>query len=345
MNTRGLLIGAALCASAAALLMNDSEGRARTIPQEANGKAIYSVSAPKLFIEGEPFEVALEVQADKERATRVPSAALTPESWLVDGKALTRRSAEADVTLQPGQMLSTTLDLSAFLADRMGGELRDFRVGFSESGEPQDVIFLGLPESGINFMELPEEQLGNYQVVLETSDGPVWLELWPDVAPNHVRNFLDLCASGFYDGSPFHRVIPSFMVQGGRAKDGSPAPRKVAAEFNERPHEAGVLSAARLGHDVNSASSEFFIVHQTSRHLDNSYSAYGKVISGMDAVQGIVDGVEVHYKLVEGLVRARLPLNPRDQRVATVRDAPNPGKEILRALVVKATRSRPSSDR
>ncbi|MEC7232927.1 MAG: hypothetical protein VXW31_08310, partial [Planctomycetota bacterium] len=80
-------------------------------------------------------------------------------------------------------------------------------------------------------------------------------------------------------------------------------------------------------------------------HLDGNYSAYGRVISGMDAVEGIVDGVSVHNKLVEDLMRARLPLNPRDPRLATVRDKPNPGKEILRALVVKASRTRPAGDR
>lgn len=322
-----------------------SQGVARTSPQEADGKAKFSATAPTLYVEGEPFEVVLRVEADADKDTLVASDALTPASWLVDGKPLTRRGGDASLRLLPGQALETTLDLAPLLADRMGDDLRDFRVEYSEGGEPVEVIFLGLPESGIDFMALPEEQLTNYQVVLETSNGPVWIELWPDVAPNHVRNFLDLCASGFYDGSPFHRVIPAFMVQGGRAKDGSAAPRKVNAEFSQRPHEAGVLSAARLGTDINSASSEFFIVHQASRHLDGSYSAFGKVISGMDAVNGIVDGVSVHYKLIEGLMRARLPLNPRDQRVATVRDAPNPGKEILRALVVKATRTRPANDR
>lgn len=327
------------------LLAAVSEGGSRTAPQEADGKATFGATAPALYIEGEPFAVTLDVQADADKATLVPADALTPASWLVDGKPLSRRGDDAALRLQPGQSLETVIDLAPLLQDRMGDDRRDFRVAYGKDADATDVIFLGLPESGIDFMALPEEQLANYQVVLETTDGVIWIELWPDVAPNHVRNFLDLCASGFYDGSPFHRVIPTFMVQGGRSKDGKPAPRKVDAEFSQRPHEAGVLSAARLGNDVNSASSEFFIVHRASRHLDGNYSAYGRVITGMDAVEGIVGGVSVHNKLVEDLMRARLPLNPRDPRLATVRDKPNPGKEILRALVVKASRTRPAGDR
>ncbi len=327
------------------LLAAVSEGGSFITPQEDDGKATFSASAPALYIEGEPFEVAFSVQADAAKATVVSADALTPASWLLDGKPLSRRGSDVELRLQPGQSIETIVDLAPLLEERMGDDLRDFRVAYGQDADATEVIFLGLPESGIDFMALPEEQLANYQVVLETTDGVIWLELWPDVAPNHVRNFLDLCASGFYDGSPFHRVIPSFMVQGGRAKDGKPAPRKVDAEFSQRPHEAGVLSAARLGSDVNSASSEFFIVHRASRHLDGKYSAYGRVVSGMDAVDGIVDGVSVHYELLERLMRARLPLNPRDPRVSTVCDEPNPGKEILRALVVKASRTRPASDR
>ena len=154
----------------------------------------------------------------------------------------------------------------------------------------------------------PKEQLSNYQVVLDTSGGLIWLELWPDVAPNHVRNFLDLCSTGYYDGVPFHRVMPGFMIQGGRAKDGKPI-RTVDAEFSNRPHEAGVLSAARLSTDINSASSEFFIVHQSSRQLDGKYSAFGRVIVGMTAVEKIVRGAEVTVfrRRHEPLVLGRRP--------------------------------------
>ena len=102
-----------------------------------------------------------------------------------------------------------------------------------------------------------------------------------------MRSFLDLANTGFYDGSPFHRVIAGFMIQGGRSAKGEPAPRKLAAEFNDRLHEPGVLSMARLGNDVDSATSEFFIVHARSPHLDRNYTAFGKVVSGFEVVDAI----------------------------------------------------------
>ncbi len=317
-------------------------GSASVDQDERLGKVTTQVNMPELYIEGEPFFVTLKVVGDEALPSEFPSWILSPAAWLVDAKPLQRRAAEAMIRLQPGQSVSSTVDLAPMLADRFGEDPRDFRLSFSEGADLVDVIYLGLPERGINFEELPTEQLGNYQVVLETSSGRVWVELWPDVAPNHVRNFLDLCATGYYDGSPFHRVIPSFMVQGGKAKDGSPAPRKVNAEFNQRPHDAGVLSAARLGNDINSASSEFFIVHRASRHLDGSYSGFGKVITGMDTVDKVVGGVEVHYSLLKALARMRLIGDPNNPRFGPARDAPNPAQEIRQALVVKATRSRPA---
>ena len=82
-------------------------------------------------------------------------------------------------------------------------------MAYGKDADATEVIFLGLPESGIDFMALPEGQLANYQVVLETSDGVIWVELWPDVAPNHVRNFLDLCARATTGAAvpPHHPVL------------------------------------------------------------------------------------------------------------------------------------------
>ena len=112
----------------------------------------------------------------------------------------------------------------------------------------QDVIWLGAPEAELDYTTLSGKLLGDYQVVLFTSGGPIWVELWPDVAPNHVRNFLDLCSSGFYEGSVFHRVIPGFMAQGGdptgTGMGGSELP-DLKAEFNAEPHVRGTCSMAR----------------------------------------------------------------------------------------------------
>jgi len=128
---------------------------------------------------------------------------------------------------------------------------------------------------------------------IETTEGTMTVEFWPDVAPGHVKNFIDLSKQGFYNGLIFHRVIPGFMIQGGCPQGtgtGSNGNTRLKAEFNRRPdrkHTRGVLSMARSG-DPDSASCQFFIMHQDSPHLDGQYSAFGKVTSGIETVDKIV---------------------------------------------------------
>ena len=121
-------------------------------------------------------------------------------------------------------------------------------------------------------------------------------ELYPDVAPNTVNNFLSLVNSGFYDGLTFHRVIYGFMIQGGCPEGtgmGGPG-YQIKGEFsangfkNDLKHTEGVLSMAR-SMMPDSAGSQFFIMHKTSPHLDGQYAAFGKVIEGMDAVNEIAE--------------------------------------------------------
>lgn len=128
--------------------------------------------------------------------------------------------------------------------------------------------------------------------------GEITLELFPDVAPKHCRNFDSLVSIGFYNGTAFHRVIPGFMIQGGdpNSKDkpkkmwgyGDPSQTKVPAEFNDISHKRGILSAAR-SQDPNSASSQFFICVADVTHLDGNYTVYGKVIDGMEVADKIVN--------------------------------------------------------
>ena len=136
------------------------------------------------------------------------------------------------------------------------------------------------------------------RAILETKFGEIELEFFPDKAPGHVKNFVDLAKKGFYDGSTFHRVIPGFMIQGGDPNTKDPkAPRErhgtggpghsVKAEFNETPHKRGVLSMARSG-DPNSAGSQFFICVADSGFLDRQYTAFGKVVVGIDVADQIV---------------------------------------------------------
>lgn len=117
-----------------------------------------------------------------------------------------------------------------------------------------------------------------YSAELATSKGPIRLKLLPEVAPGHVKNFLGLAKSGFYNGLIFHRVIKGFMIQGGCPEGtGTGGPGyHIKAEFNATPHEPGVLSMARSS-EPDSAGSQFFICLEKHSHLDRNYTVFGKV--------------------------------------------------------------------
>jgi cyclophilin family peptidyl-prolyl cis-trans isomerase len=131
---------------------------------------------------------------------------------------------------------------------------------------------------------------------LHTSAGQIDIRFFPDVAPNHVKNFIELAQQGFYDGTKFHRTIPGFMIQGGdpNTKSGDPSMwgtggsgKNVSAEFNSVKHKRGIVSMARSS-APNSASSQFFIMVADYPSLDNQYSAFGQVTKGMDVADKIV---------------------------------------------------------
>jgi len=175
-------------------------------------------------------------------------------------------------------------------------------------GETKDKIFS------------PEEvkKLSETKAIIETKFGNMELRFFPEVAPNHVNNFIELAKKGFYDGTTFHRVIPGFMIQGGdpnsknpdRASHGTGGPGyTVRAEFNVRPHKRGTLSMARSNHP-DSAGSQFFICVADASFLDKKYSVFGEVVSGMDVADKIVsqprdkkdnptERIELKVKIVE----------------------------------------------
>jgi peptidyl-prolyl cis-trans isomerase B (cyclophilin B) len=133
--------------------------------------------------------------------------------------------------------------------------------------------------------------------VIETKFGNIEVEFFEDKAPGHVKNFKTLAKTGFYNGTLFHRVIPGFMIQGGdpnsksdnRSSHGSGGPGySIKAEFNSTKHDRGVLSMAR-SQDPNSAGSQFFVVVKEAPFLDGKYTAFGKVIKGMEVADKIVN--------------------------------------------------------
>ena len=150
----------------------------------------------------------------------------------------------------------------------------------------------------INKKFAPEEikKMSETKAIIETKFGNIELKFFPEVAPNHVNNFIELAKKGFYEGSTFHRVIPKFMIQGGDPNSQSPDRSKhgmggpgytVKAEFNDKSHKRGTLSMARSSHP-DSAGSQFFICVADSFFLDRQYTAFGEVVSGMEVADKIV---------------------------------------------------------
>ena len=141
-------------------------------------------------------------------------------------------------------------------------------------------------------------------MIMELKDGVVELELYPDIAPNHVERFKDLAKKGLYDGVVFHRVIDGFMAQTGDVKFGNSNSKDfnlsmagtggsdmpdLKSEFSDIPHDRGIISAARSS-DPNSANSQFFICFEPAPHLDRQYTVFGKVVKGMEFIDKIKKG-------------------------------------------------------
>jgi peptidyl-prolyl cis-trans isomerase B (cyclophilin B) len=163
-------------------------------------------------------------------------------------------------------------------------------------------------------------KMSTTKAIIETKFGSITLKFFPDVAPGHVKNFIDLAQKGVYDKTVFHRVIPGFMIQGGDPTSKDPAKRRafgtggpgytIKAEFSDRPHKRGTLSMARAA-SPDSAGSQFFICVADSSFLNKQYTVFGEVESGMEAVDKIVsqprdandnpnDRIEMTVKIVEG---------------------------------------------
>jgi peptidyl-prolyl cis-trans isomerase B (cyclophilin B) len=162
------------------------------------------------------------------------------------------------------------------------------------------------------------KKMAETKAMIETKLGTIELKFFPEVAPNHVNNFIELAKKGFYDGTTFHRVIPGFMIQGGdpntknpdKSKHGMGGPgHTVKAEFNDKLHKRGTLSMARSA-NPDSAGSQFFICVADAPSLNKQYTVFGEVVSGMDVADKIVsqprdrrdnpnERIEMKVKIVE----------------------------------------------
>jgi peptidyl-prolyl cis-trans isomerase B (cyclophilin B) len=177
----------------------------------------------------------------------------------------------------------------------------------------------GSPLKTITATKEEIKKMAETKAIIETKFGNMTIKFFPDVAPGHVKNFIDLAKNGTYDQTVFHRVIPGFMIQGGDPTSKDPAKRRaygtggpgyaIKAEFNDRPHKRGTLSMARSA-SPDSAGSQFFICVKDSNFLDRQYTVFGEVESGIEVADKIVsqprdandnpnERVEMKVKIVE----------------------------------------------
>jgi peptidyl-prolyl cis-trans isomerase B (cyclophilin B) len=269
--------------------------------------------APTNFLEGAPFEVTVKVTAPADGAP-LAGWLLTPSAFTVDGRPVEKRASGGIVHLAGGTELSLRFDLGPAIAASKTFDGKPFELGFAAQfldAKPVQVNVYRQAGEGLDFMKMDVGDLSRYRVLMNTSRGDLLMEFWPDVAPGHVRNFLDLSYSGFYDNLAFHRIMPGFMIQGGcpRGDGTGDGPRSLPAEFNSKKHLRGVLSMARSA-SPDSASCQFFVMHGVATHLDNKYTAFGKLVSGLSVVDAIIE-------------------TPRDGR-----DKPNTRQSIFKASVI-----------
>jgi peptidyl-prolyl cis-trans isomerase B (cyclophilin B) len=166
------------------------------------------------------------------------------------------------------------------------------------------IFFLTLSMSqsfsqGVQYKKFSSEEvkrMSEQQAIIHTTLGDITLKFFPEVAPNHVNNFIELAKKGFYNGTTFHRVVAKFVIQGGdpnsknpdRSSHGMGGPGyQIKAEFNNKPHRQGTVSMARSTHP-DSAGSQFFICVADAPSLDGKYTVFGEVAKGMEVVDKIV---------------------------------------------------------
>ncbi len=201
--------------------------------------------------------------------------------------------------LVPGALLVAVLVVCGFMLKY---------VGSAQAGSKTEIVDTEV----LYKQKKPEDKKMQEVAIIKTRLGEIVVRFFPEVAPKHVASFIKLAKEGFFNGTIFHRVIPGFMIQGGDPNTKDPDAKgtygtggpgySIDAEFSDKKHERGILSAAR-SQNPNSAGSQFFLMVAPSPHLDGQYSIFGEVIEGMDVADKIVnekrDGRDLPLERVE----------------------------------------------
>lgn len=256
-----------------------------------------------------------------------------PESWvegleawdpagkIVKGPGKTKGISRRSRALEPGGFLGRVVDVASAVpvAEDAEGYYR-FRWSFGD-----------LVSNEIRVLVTRD-----WIATLETNHGSIQLEFAPETAPNHVLRFLDLSRRGFYEGAIFHRIIPGFMMQGGAAKDAARTPSPIEAEFSATKHVFGTLSMARTS-DPNSATCQFFICFGPAPNLDRQYSAFGRVVEGLDVVQAI-EKVKTDHSPCKGC--GQTPAKPGGNACCGKHHQDKPETDVVLKKVTLAVRKR-----
>ncbi|MFM1874140.1 MAG: hypothetical protein RL398_3562 [Planctomycetota bacterium] len=275
------------------------------LPTAVSAQAPSGVRAtltPVRTIVGAAGDIELRLAIDVTADTEVPGALLTGVALDVKigdgaGPRIDEAGKGGSVALAAGTRIERTVKMPAgrFVPNADPSAFSVVSVQWRDL-PGANCVFKIAPDT--SKVDLDKINLATTEVVLITNHGEMTVGFLPEKAPKTVRNFLELCKSGFYDGTKFHRVIRNFMIQGGDplTKDDKMqsqwgtggSGKNIDAEFNDTRHVRGVLSMAR-SNDPNSASSQFFVVHKDSPHLDEKYTAFGNLVKGADTLDSIAN--------------------------------------------------------
>jgi peptidyl-prolyl cis-trans isomerase B (cyclophilin B) len=270
--------------SLAALLATSAWSCGSFVPLESV-RATVSLSEPERFYEaGASLRLSASIFNSSQRTIRAGGGLLSGARLeLVDAEGRVLKpapnAAGPGTVLRPGERTRVELDLAALF------------LGLAEPGEYLlTAVYPQFRSNTVRFQIIPAfEPEAEYRAVVETDRGTFTLSFFPDMAPGHVRNFVNLARSGFYDNTIFHRVLPGTLIQGGDPTGtghGGPG-YTIRAEFNERRHVRGTLSMARRTDDPNSAGSQWFICLDRAPDWDGLYTVFGEVVDGMETVDRI----------------------------------------------------------
>ena len=280
MSTRGPARAALLL-----LLAAGAWGCAADAVPMAAGRATVSLSEPERFYAaGDPVLFQVSVFNRSQQALLADADLWGGSRFLLDdGSPQAHQPQPVDpgepVRLEVGQRTARDLDMVSIFP------------ALARPGSYQlTVVFPDYRSNTVAIVIIPAYDTGaSYHAEVRTDHGPFTLGFFPDVAPNHVRNFVGLARSGYYDGNIVHRIMPGMMIQSGDpTSSGRGGPGwTLKAEFNEKPHRRGTLSMARQASDPDSAGGQWFICLDSVPQWDGQYTVFGEVIAGMETVERI----------------------------------------------------------